>query len=68
MKGLKAVVDSDLSVLDWEHCWHPLALLEIEDPDLAESCQRLQEALESLDDVCSVSTNLAPIEVATKPK
>ena len=52
--------DRGWTVIDWEHCWHPLVLVEIQDPDLAESCQRLEEALESLDDVCSVSTNLAP--------
>lgn len=58
--------DRGWAVIDWGHCWHPLALVEIQDPHLAESCQRLQEALESLDDVCSVSTNLAPIEAAIK--
>jgi transcriptional/translational regulatory protein YebC/TACO1 len=40
--------------------------VEIQDPDLAESCQRLEEALESLDDVCSVSTNLGAIDESTK--
>ncbi|MDC0303249.1 YebC/PmpR family DNA-binding transcriptional regulator, partial [bacterium] len=60
--------DRGWAVIDWGHCWHPLALVEIQDEQLSETCQRLQEALESLDDICSVSTNLAPIEVATKPK
>ena len=55
--------DRGWTLIDWEHCWHPLVLVEIQDPDLAESCQRLEEALESLDDVCSVSTNLAAIDV-----
>ena len=58
--------DHGLTVLDWKHCWHPLALVEIHDPQLAETCQRLQEALESLDDVCSVSTNLVPIKETIK--
>jgi transcriptional/translational regulatory protein YebC/TACO1 len=58
--------DHGWTVLDWEHCWHPLALVEIHDPQLAETCQRLQEALESLDDVCSVSTNLVPIKETIK--
>ena len=54
--------DRGWSVIDWEHCWHPLALVEIQDQHLAETCQRLQEALEALDDVCSVSTNLGTAE------
>ncbi len=58
--------DHGWTVLDWEHCWHPLALVEIHDPQLAGTCQRLQEALESLDDVCSVSTNLVPIKETIK--
>ena len=58
--------DRGWSVMTWEHCWHPLAIVEIQDPLLSETCQRLQEALESLDDVCSVSTNLASIEEAIK--
>ena len=58
--------DHGWTVLDWEHCWHPLALVEIHDPQLAETCQRLQEALESLGDVCSVSTNLVPIKETIK--
>ena len=58
--------DHGWPVLDWEHCWRPLALVEIHDPQLAETCQRLQEALESLDDVCSVSTNLVPIKETIK--
>ena len=51
--------DRGWSVMDWEHCWHPLSPVEIQDKQLSETCQRLQEALEALDDVCSVSTNLA---------
>ena len=47
-------------VIGWEHCWKPLALVTINDQDHSATCQRLLEALESLDDVCSVSTNLAP--------
>jgi YebC/PmpR family DNA-binding regulatory protein len=58
--------DHGWTVLDWEHCWHALALVEIHDPQLAETCQHLQEALESLDDVCSVSTNLVPIKETIK--
>ena len=58
--------DRGWTVIDWEHCWHPMVLVEIQDPDLAESCQRLEEALESLDDVCSVSTNLGANDESTK--
>ena len=58
--------DHGWTVIDWEHCWHPLVLVEIQDPGLSESCQRLEQALESLDDVCSVSTNLAAIDQETK--
>ncbi len=52
--------DGGWEVISWEHCWHPLALIEIKSQDSSKICQQLKEALESLDDVCSVSTNLAP--------
>ena len=51
--------DHGWTVLDWEHCWHPLTRVSMDQQHLSETCHRLQEALEALDDVCSVSTNLA---------
>ena len=47
------------SVQEWEHCWHPLTQVPIEDPDTARQCLKLLEVLEELDDVSSVSANLA---------
>ena len=54
--------DCNLEVLDWEHRWHPHVLLEIRDPVQLQDCRDLQNALKSLDDVCSLSTNLKPQE------
>jgi len=46
------------TVLEWEHCWHPLTSAPLDDEDTARQCLKLLEVLESLDDVSSVSTNL----------
>ena len=46
------------SVQEWEHCWHPLTQVTLQDPDTARQCLKLLEVLEDLDDVSSVSANL----------
>ncbi len=45
-------------VVSWEHRWIPLSSCQLEDPDLLQRCVRMLEAIESLDDVRSVSTTL----------
>jgi len=45
-------------VISWEHRWIPLTLCPLADPELLRRCLRLLDALESLDDVRSVSANL----------
>lgn len=45
-------------VISWEHRWIPLTLCPLADPELLRRCLRLLDALESLDDVRSVSSNL----------
>ena len=46
------------SVQEWEHCWHPLTQVTLQDSDTARQCLKLLEVLEDLDDVSSVSANL----------
>ena len=46
------------SVQEWEHCWHPLTQVTLQDSDTARQCRKLLEVLEDLDDVSSVSANL----------
>ena len=43
----------------WEHCWHPLTNVTINDIETAQQCLKLLDALDELDDVGSVSANLA---------
>jgi YebC/PmpR family DNA-binding regulatory protein len=47
-----------LEVRGWEHRWIPSTLCRLEDPELLRSCLRMLDALEELDDVRSVTTNL----------
>ena len=50
--------DQGWTVLEWEHCWHPLTAAPVDDEDTARQCLKLLEVLDNLDDVSSVSTNL----------
>ncbi|MFM7547461.1 MAG: YebC/PmpR family DNA-binding transcriptional regulator [Cyanobacteriota bacterium] len=45
-------------VVSWEHRWIPQTACGLHDPDPLRRCLRLLDALESLDDVRSVSSNL----------
>ena len=45
-------------VREWSHQWSPLTDVSIHAPDTAQSCLKLLDALEELDDVRSVNTNL----------
>lgn len=45
-------------VQEWTHAWHPLTQVAPQDPDTTRQCLKLLEALEDLDDVNSISTNL----------
>jgi YebC/PmpR family DNA-binding regulatory protein len=45
-------------VISWEHRWIPETTCYLSDPELLRRCLRMLDALESLDDVRSVSTNL----------
>jgi len=45
-------------VREWGHSWSALTSVEIGDDDTARQCLRLLDALDGLDDVRSVSTNL----------
>ena len=45
-------------VQEWTHAWHPLTQVVPQDPDTTRQCLKLLEALEDLDDVNSISTNL----------
>jgi YebC/PmpR family DNA-binding regulatory protein len=47
-----------LGVLSWEHRWIPQTSCELSDPEGLRQCLRLLDALESLDDVRSVASNL----------
>ena len=53
------------NVSEWEHCWHPLTSVDINDGPTAAQCLKLLEALESLDDVRSVSCNLGEYSETT---
>ncbi|MEB3185366.1 MAG: YebC/PmpR family DNA-binding transcriptional regulator [Cyanobacteriota bacterium] len=45
-------------VISWEHRWIPQSVCHLDDPEPLGRCLRMLDALESLDDVRSVSTNL----------
>jgi YebC/PmpR family DNA-binding regulatory protein len=47
-----------LSVVSWDHRWVPLTACELEEPEQLALCLRLLDALEGLDDVRSVASNL----------
>jgi transcriptional/translational regulatory protein YebC/TACO1 len=47
-----------LTVVSWEHRWIPLTACELKDPEQLMLCLRLLDALEGLDDVRSVASNL----------
>ncbi|MFN5193107.1 MAG: YebC/PmpR family DNA-binding transcriptional regulator [Cyanobacteriota bacterium] len=53
--GLRAV---GLPVREWEHRWVPQTHCELSDPDQLRACLRMLDALENLDDVRSVTSNL----------
>mgnify|MGYP003327010329 CR=1 FL=1 len=50
--------DHGWDVQEWEHCWHPLTNVTINDPETARQCLKLLDVLDELDDVSSVSANL----------
>ena len=45
-------------VQEWTHAWHPLTQVSPQDADTMRQCLKLLEALEELDDVNSISTNM----------
>ena len=45
-------------VQEWTHAWHPLTQVSPQDADTSRQCLKLLEALEELDDVNSISTNM----------
>ena len=45
-------------VISWEHRWIPQTACHLSDPEQLRRCLRMLDALESLDDVRSVSSNL----------
>ncbi|QNI86018.1 putative transcriptional regulator YebC [Synechococcus sp. PROS-7-1] len=45
-------------VQEWTHAWHPLTQVIPQDLETTRQCLKLLEALEELDDVNSISTNL----------
>ncbi|NDC34167.1 MAG: YebC/PmpR family DNA-binding transcriptional regulator [Synechococcaceae bacterium WB9_2_112] len=47
-----------LPVLSWEHRWIPQTSCSLNEPEALRQCLRLLDALEGLDDVRSVATNL----------
>ena len=47
-----------LTVVSWDHRWIPLTACELKDPEQLMLCLRLLDALEGLDDVRSVASNL----------
>ena len=49
-------------VQSWEHCWHPLTNVTINDVETARKCLKLLDALDELDDVSGVSANLEMAE------
>ncbi len=62
---------AELSVGGWEHRWVVLTPCRIDDPDTLRGCLRLLDALEELEDVRSVSSNLEAdeelLELAADP-
>ena len=53
--GLRAL---GLPVSEWEHRWIASTPCRLEDPELLRACLRMLDALEELDDVRSVTSNL----------
>ncbi|MEB3265841.1 MAG: YebC/PmpR family DNA-binding transcriptional regulator [Cyanobacteriota bacterium] len=47
-----------LPVREWEHRWIPQTLCDLSDPEQLRACLRMLDALETLDDVRSVTSNL----------
>lgn len=47
-----------LAVSGWEHRWVPQVSCQLSDPEQLRACLRMLDALEELDDVRSVTTNL----------
>ena len=47
-----------LTVVSWDHRWIPLPACELQEPEQLTLCLRLLDALEGLDDVRSVASNL----------
>ena len=47
-----------LQVVSWEHRWIPQTSCSLNEPEFLRQCLRLLDALEGLDDVRSVATNL----------
>ena len=45
-------------VAEWAHCWHPLTQVRPDNEESSRKCLKLLDALEDLDDICSVSANL----------
>ena len=54
-KGLR---DQGWDVVEWSHCWHALTQVRPDNEESTHQCLKLLEALEELDDICSVSANL----------
>ena len=54
-KGLR---DQGWAVAEWSHCWQPLTQVTPNDAASSRQCLKLLDALEELDDICSVSANL----------
>ncbi len=50
--------DQGWDVSEWSHCWHALTQVNPENRESTHQCLKLLEALEELDDICSVSANL----------
>ena len=46
---------------DWGHSWHASTSIDIADLDTSRQCLKLLDALDGLDDVRSVNTNLGEI-------
>ena len=46
------------TVTEWGHVWTPLTSVTVDDQETAQQCLKLLDALDSLDDVRSVSANL----------
>ena len=49
------------TVRDWGHSWHADTSIDIADIDTSRQCLKLLDALDGLDDVRSVNTNLGEI-------